>query len=86
VPRTPRPNAPEERPFRAAGLRADEAGLRAEDDERVRELPEREPALEDRGLAGVREPRAGAFPPLPELLRFLVADPAMPSTVTGSGR
>ncbi|MDT8914830.1 hypothetical protein [Amycolatopsis sp. PS_44_ISF1] len=47
--------------------------MRAEDDTRV--LPEREPV--DRGLAGLREPRAGAFPPLLELLRFLVADPAM---------
>jgi hypothetical protein len=75
VPRTPRPNAPG-RPFRAAGLRADEAGRRAEEDER--ELPAREPEPVDRGFAGVREPRAGAFPPLPELLRFLVADPAMP--------
>jgi hypothetical protein len=76
VPRTPRPNAPEDERFRDAGLRPDEAGRRDEDD--GRELPEREPEPADRGLAGVREPRAGAFPPLLELLRFLVADPAMP--------
>ncbi|WP_245787272.1 hypothetical protein [Amycolatopsis saalfeldensis] len=73
MPRTPRPNAPEEERFREAGLRAEDEGLREEDDGR-----EREPEPVDRGFAGVREPRAGAFPPLLELLRFLVADPAMP--------
>ncbi|MFB9926171.1 hypothetical protein ACFORO_13385 [Amycolatopsis halotolerans] len=73
--RTPRPNAPFLR--RGAGRRAL--------DVRGRELllPLAEPwddLLEAavRDFAGVRELRAGAFPPLPAVLRFLVADPAMP--------
>ncbi|WP_244223814.1 hypothetical protein [Amycolatopsis circi] len=73
--RTPRPNAPEL--LRLAGRRA--ADVRG----RELDLPLVEP-LDDlldaaaRDFAGVRELRAGAFPPLPAVLRFLVADPAMP--------
>ncbi|WP_037812487.1 MULTISPECIES: hypothetical protein [Amycolatopsis] len=72
--RTPRPNAPFLR--RGAGRRAL--------DVRGRELPLVERPFDDlldaaaRDFAGVRELRAGAFPPLPAVLRFLVADPAMP--------
>ncbi|GAA3568576.1 hypothetical protein GCM10022222_60810 [Amycolatopsis ultiminotia] len=84
MPRTPRPKAPDERPRRAAerraGVRARElAGRLPEDRPADERLPddfapvERPPAAFD----GVREPRAGAFPPL-AVLRFLVADPAMP--------
>ncbi|GAB3358988.1 hypothetical protein GCM10027360_19970 [Amycolatopsis echigonensis] len=75
MPRTPRPIAPEL--LRPAGRRAGDVRGR----ELLRALDE---PLDDlleaaaRDLAGVREPRAGAFPPLPAVLRFLVADPAMP--------
>ncbi|MGW7538533.1 hypothetical protein [Amycolatopsis sp. NPDC054798] len=74
--RTPRPNAPEL--LRLAGRRA--ADVRG----RVLLLALVEPPFDDlpeaavRDFAGVRELRAGAFPPLPAVLRFLVADPAMP--------
>ncbi|MGW4485543.1 hypothetical protein ACWEOE_17105 [Amycolatopsis sp. NPDC004368] len=72
MPRTPRPNAPDDfaRPRLGAGLRA----------ELLRVEPPRAGARppELLGLAGVREPRAGAFPPLAAVLRFLVADPDMP--------
>ncbi|WP_326837216.1 hypothetical protein VSH64_20345 [Amycolatopsis rhabdoformis] len=81
MPRTPRPNAPDDfvRPRLGAGLRA--------------ELPRAEPlraeplraglafvgrAPEDLGFAGVRDPRAGVFPPPLAVLLFLVADPDMP--------
>ncbi|MEV6903608.1 hypothetical protein [Amycolatopsis sp. NPDC051372] len=75
VPRTPRPNAPGFAfPRRGGGLRA--------------ELPRAEllraglafagRAPDDLGFAGVRDPRAGAFPPPLAVLRFLVADPDMP--------
>ncbi|WIX84249.1 hypothetical protein QRX50_25320 [Amycolatopsis carbonis] len=79
VPRTPRPNAPDFAfPRLGAGLRAVLLGRAPEErdppdpDERAPEPPD------DRGFAGVREPRAGAFPPLAAVLRFLVADPDMP--------
>ncbi|WP_245633769.1 hypothetical protein [Amycolatopsis jejuensis] len=74
MPRTPRPKAPDlRRDVRRAGRDLDPdlafaVALAAAD------LPDDV----DRGFAGVREPRAGAFPPLPAVLRFLVADPAMP--------
>ncbi|MFD2465877.1 hypothetical protein [Amycolatopsis silviterrae] len=76
MPRTPRPNAPFLR--RGAGRRALDVRGRA------LLLALVEPPFDDllaaavRDFAGVRELRAGAFPPLPAVLRFLVADPAMP--------
>ncbi|WP_406634817.1 hypothetical protein [Amycolatopsis sp. WGS_07] len=74
MPRTPRPNAPF---LRLAGRLAVDVRGRV----LLRALVE---PLDDlleaavRDFAGVRELRAGAFPPLPAVLRFLVADPAMP--------
>ncbi|MEU4671984.1 hypothetical protein AB0F91_29410 [Amycolatopsis sp. NPDC023774] len=76
MPRTPRPNAPDLAFRLGAGLRAELLGRDPEDrdplDGRAPEPPD------DLGFVGVREPRAGAFPPLAAVLRFLVADPDMP--------
>ncbi|MBB4682756.1 hypothetical protein [Amycolatopsis jiangsuensis] len=85
MPRTPRPNAPDDRPRRAAGRRADVRG-RLPDDRAPDRLPD-DRAADDfdapaerppDAFAGVREPRADAFPPPLPVLRFLVADPAIP--------